>query len=103
MRSYSVPATSNTSSLILPRKVMLMRKRRLRKFKVLAHSWTINIRHVKGLKPGLFIAKAHAFSIKIGHSLRIQFILFPVIAIFLPMSLNLEFYIRIKSHLVVII
>lgn len=73
-----------------------MRKLRLREFKELAHSWTINMWHMRDLKPGLFNAKAHVFSVKTGYLLKIQFILFPAIAAFLSMSLSLGLYIRDK-------
>lgn len=97
--SIYVLATLNTSFLRLSRSFMHMRKLRLREFKVHGHSQTINIWHMRDLKPGLFNSKAYAFSIQIGYFLRIYFPLFPAIATFLSLNLSLE----IKSKLVFIL
>lgn len=86
LRSYSVPTTSHTSSLMLPRSFMHMRKLKLTEFKVLAHSCTVNKWNTRDLKPGLFNSEAHAPSINLGHFLRIQFSFFPAIATFYSLS-----------------
>lgn len=86
---------------MLPRNIMHVRKLRLRELKVFAHSWTNTIYDMRDSNPGLLHSKAHAFSIKIGLYLRIQFSLFSAMATLWSMRLSVEFCIRdeVKSGL----